>query len=87
MGILYLSDPAKRRAMLRVRPVHYWPPRAVIPADRTSRSGASSVWWGLGNRREMGHGERTSVAHATTLENNHCGIRGIKMCSIHQQNK
>jgi len=63
-----MSEPgptSMRCVTSRVRPVRHWPPRAVIAADGTLRSGASSVWWGLGNKRIMANGKRTSVAHAT----------------------
>jgi hypothetical protein len=78
-----LGPTVKRCVTLRVKPVRHWPFRAVIAADRTSRSGALSVWWALGNGRNMGNGKRTSVVRATKYAGEyHCGIRGIKLSSI-----
>jgi hypothetical protein len=77
MAVSYLSElspTAKRCVISQVKRVRHWLPIAVISADRTSRSMASSVWWGLGNKRNMGNGKRTSVAHATMPENTIAGF-------------
>jgi hypothetical protein len=87
MAVSYLSElgpTAKRCVISQVKRVRHWPPRAVIAADRTSRSRASSMWWGLGNKRNMGNGKRTSVAHATIPENTPLRDSRIKLCSIHR---
>ena len=85
-----MSEPgptSMRCVTSRVRPVRRWPPRAVIAADGTSRCGASSVWWGLGNKIIMAnYGKwKTYVCSACYYAGEyHCGIRRIKLCFIHQ---
>jgi len=62
---------AKRCVTSFVRPTRHWPPRAVIPAERTSRSAAGSYrMCGLGTtvQEEDGNVTGTSVAQATTPE-------------------